>query len=400
VLAAGNFDPEQATQLYIDGLGPGPLARAAEYTAGNHWLLLAGLLVSALVTWIIIRLGWLAAIERRMGPASNRGVFLVGLVYVLLSALISLPWTLYADWWRERQYELSSQALGDFLGQSLLGTAVSAVFLPLFLTLLYLLIRRARRTWWIWGGGLTALAISLMMLLAPVYLMPLFNDYQPLPAGDVRNAIEAMAVDAHIPADRIFVYDGSRQSNNFTANVAGIGSSARIAISDVALGEASLDEVKAVTGHEIGHYVLGHVWLGVGVYSLLAMLFFFIASRSFPVFAARFGADPDIARPAGLPVPLFLVSLLGTLAQPISNTLSRYDENAADRYSLETVGLPDALSSALVKTAEYRNPRPGALEEFLFYTHPSVERRVRQAMEWKAANQKPARAAPAAGTGN
>jgi len=74
-----------------------------------------------------------------------------------------------------------------------------------------------------------------------------------------------------------------------------------------------------------------------------------------------------------------------TLAQPLTNTLSRHNETAADQYSYATVNLPDAMASALVKTAEYRNPRPGKLEEIIFYTHPSVERRVRMAMEWKAA---------------
>ena len=385
-MTSTGFDPEQATRAYIDGLGSEALQRAVDYTNGNHWLLLGGLIVSAVVTWIIVRLGWLQAIERRLGPRSNMGVFLVALVCLLLSWLMSLPWTIYSGWWRELQYDRTSQALGDFLGQSLLGAVISALILPVFFVVLYLFIRRARETWWLWGGGLTALSLSLTMLLAPVYLMPLFNDYQPLPDGEVRDAVKKLAIEADIGTDRIFMYDGSRQSNNFTANVAGIGASARIAISDVALGEASLDEVKAVTGHEVGHYVLGHVWYRVIAVSLLAVLFFYVASRSFPVFAGLFGANPDIARASGLPVLLFVVSLLGTLTEPIDNSVNRLSESAADKYSLETVGLPDALATALVKTAEYRNPRPGGWEELLFYTHPSVERRVRRAMDWKAAN--------------
>ncbi len=378
------FNAEEATRAYIDSLGPEALARAAAYTTGNHWLLLGGLVVSAIITLLIVRLGWLSAIEKRFGHKSNIGVFLIGLVYMIVSSILTLPWTIYSGWWRELQYDRTSQALGDYLSQSLIGAAISAVVLPLFLVLLYLLIRRARQTWWLWGGALTAVSISALMLLAPIYLMPLFNNYEPLPEGEVRDAVEIMAIEANIPTDRIFMYDGSRQSNNFTANVAGIGPSARIAISDVALTEASLDEVRAVTGHEVGHYVLGHIWYGVITVSLLAVLFFFIASRSFPIFARLFGADPDISRAAGLPVLLFMISVLGTFAEPVNNGVSRLGETAADQYSLDMVGLPDALASALVKTAEYRNPRPSALEEILFYTHPSVERRVRMAMEWKA----------------
>ncbi|WP_300532247.1 M48 family metallopeptidase [Maricaulis sp.] len=380
------FDAEAATRAYIDSLGPEALERAAAYTTGNHWLMLGGLVVGVVTAWLIIRLGWLSAIERTFGERSNIGVFVIGFAYMLVSAIITLPWTIYSGWWREAQFDRTSQALGDFLAQSALGTAIGAVVAPIFLVLLYLFIRKARKTWWIWGGGLSAAAISLLMLLTPIYIMPLFNNYEPLPQGEVCEAVEIMAIEADIPTDRIFVFDGSRQSNNFTANVAGVGPSARIAISDIALGEASLDEVRAVTGHEVGHYVLGHVWSGVILASVMSVVLFFLTSILYPGMARLFGAQPDIARASGLPVLVFVISLLSGLAAPVFNTASRMDETAADQYSLDTVGLPDALASALVKTAEYRNPRPQDWEEVIFYTHPSVERRVRMAMEWKAEN--------------
>ena len=205
-----------------------------------------------------------------------------------------------------------------------------------------------------------------------------------MPAGQVQNELRKLATRAQIPVDRIFTYDGSRQSNNFTANVSGIGSSARIAISDVALSSATLDEVKAVTAHEVGHYVLGHIWYIVGLYALLAILFFFISARSYGLFARLFGLKAPLDSAVGLPVLMFIISLLGFLGEPITNSLIRANELAADRYSLEAVRLPDAMAGALVKTAEYRDPRPHPLQEFLFYTHPSVERRVLMAMQWKA----------------
>jgi STE24 endopeptidase len=228
--------------------------------------------------------------------------------------------------------------------------------------------------------------LAFMMLLSPILIEPLFNQYRPVPAGPVRTALEEMAARAQIPADRIFMFDGSRQSNNFTANVSGVFGSARIAISDVALKQASLDEVRAVTGHEIGHYVLGHVWRGVAVFSALAMLLFFLTDRLFPRFARAFGSTARIGEPRGVPVLAFVVSLFAMLAIPVTNGLSRLGESEADAYSLRTVGEPDGLATALVKTAEYRYPRPHPLQEAIFYTHPSVERRVRRAMDWKAAH--------------
>ena len=141
-----------------------------------------------------------------------------------------------------------------------------------------------------------------------------------------------------------------------------------------------------MTGHEIGHYVLNHIWRAIALVSALAMVAFLLADRLFPVFARAFGNGATLADPRGLPVVLFMVSLFLVLATPARNALSRISETEADRYSLETANLPDALATALVKTAEYRDPRPHPLQEALFYTHPSVERRVLAAMQWKASN--------------
>lgn len=378
---------EAATARYIDSLGADNLERAANYTAGNHWHLLWGLLISALVTWLIVRWGVLDRLAERLkarGPALRS--FLVGGAFLLLAPLISLPWTVYEEWWREKSYGRTSQPLGDFLFQNGMAIVISALVGGLFLIGLYWLMRKAGRRWWLWSGALTAAGLAFVMLLSPILIEPLFNQYQPVPAGPVKSALVEMADQAGIPPEKIFMYDGSRQSNNFTANVSGVLGSARIAISDVAMREASLAEVRAVTGHEIGHYVLGHVWIGVGVFSLLAVLLFFLADLLFPRFARLFGSDARIDEPRGIPVLGFIVGLFALLAMPVVNTLSRFDESEADNYSLRTVNEPDALAGALVKTAEYRYPRPNPAQEFIFYTHPSVERRVRNAMEWKAAH--------------
>lgn len=379
------FDPVAATAAHIDSLGSEALAKAAAYTSGNHWLLLWGLLVSLVVTFIIMRSGLLFRLQRRIGPSRpNLAAFVVSAAAFLLTSLLTLPWTFWSEYLREQAYGRSSQPLADWFAQAALSLGLGMVFGGLFFVAFYALVRRAGKRWWIWSGGLVAATITLLMLTGPTFIEPLFNDYKPLPAGEVRAALEVQAEQAGVPKDRIFVYDGSRQSNNFTANVSGLFGSARIAISDVALKGASLDEVQAVTGHEIGHYVLGHIWRIVAILAVLSMLFFFLADRLFPYFSRLFASRIPLSEPASLPVLMFFAGLFGLLVQPILNADSRADESAADRYSLETVNLPDALASALVKTAEYRYPRPSRLQEILFYTHPSVETRVRAAMDWKA----------------
>ena len=378
------FDAVSATNAYIDSLGTEALAQAAAYTAGNHWLILWSLLATVVSTSLIVRSGILIALSNKLSQRSafNRA-FRVSAAFIVLSAIIELPWTIYTSWYRQTQYDMTTQPLGDFLGQSGLGLALSAVLMGLLLATFYVLIKKAGQLWWAWFGGITASLVATMMLLGPSLIQPLFNEYTPVPEGEVKEAIEALALEANIPTNRIFMYDGSRQSNNFTANVSGIGSSARIAISDIALKEANLDEVKAVTGHEIGHYVSGHIWWVVFLLSGEVVIAFLLADRLFKPVARVFGADENIQNPASVPILILLVGVLLTLFEPINNSLTRMNEADADRYSLENVGLPDGLASALVKTAEYRDPRPGQLQELLFYTHPSVESRVRMAMEWK-----------------
>lgn len=379
--------PAQEAARLVDSLGPEALAKAEAYTIGNHWLLFAGVGVSLLVAFIMVRFKLLDRVAALFGDGRRfLATFVVSAAFFLISAVLALPWVIYTDWYRQRAYDLSSQPLGDFLSQLAISEALTMVLGGLFLVGVYALIRRTGQRWWLWSGGLAAGTTLVMLLAGPSLIEPMFNDYKPVPPGEVRTALENIADDVGIPHDRIFMYDGSRQSDRFTANVSGIGPTARIAISDVALEQASIDEVRAVTGHEAGHYQLGHIMRYLIIFPLLAMLFFYLLNRLFAPTARLLGSDARLDEPRGLPVFAVVGSVLGLLIAPITNTLTRVGETEADQYSLETVNEPDALATALVKTAEYRYPRPSPLQETLFYTHPSVEKRALMAMEWKATN--------------
>lgn len=414
---SATMTPAAEAARMIDSLRPEALAKAQAYTTGNQWLLLIGAIVSILIAWVIVRFKLLDRVadkvskpaekseedvdekaEQKKGKGNeSRWAFstiAVSAAFFAISDLLELPWTIYTDWQRQHAYGLSKQPLGDFMGQWAIGEAVSLVLGALFMWGIYSLIRKTGARWWLWGGGFTAIVVLVTLLAAPSVIEPLFNKYQPVPAGPVLTALEEIADDVGIPHDRIFMFDGSRQSERFTANVAGIGPTARIAISDVALKEATLAEVRAVTGHEAGHYKLGHVWRAAVIMPLIAMLFFFLLNRLFAPTARLLGSDATLGEPRGLPVFMVVGSVLGLLVTPITNNLTRIGEKEADAYSLKTVNEPDALATALVKTAEYRYPRPSALQEVLFYTHPSVENRVLRAMEWKAAHPKAAPPAP------
>jgi STE24 endopeptidase len=386
------FDPAAAAAAYLATLPPAAHAKAAAYTHGGHWLLLWGFLVTVLVSWLIVRSGVLPGLRRRLERRRARPLLaslVVGVVYLLIDGVLSLPWSAYSGWWRQKQYGLTSQAFTGWLGEAAISLAISAVVLGLFFVALYALIRKAPRTWWLWSGGLTAVFITVMMVLAPIYIEPIFNHYTPAPPGPVRDTVAAMAKANGVPADKIFVYNGSKQSNAYTANVSGLFGSARVAMSDTMFKQgADLAEVRGVVGHEMGHYAHHHALWIAGVMSLLAVVAFFLVDRLFVPVAALLGAESvrGLADPAGLPVLSVILAVLSLLGAPLTNSLIRIAESDADRYSLEHVGEPDGLAKALVKTIEYRAATPGVVEEVLFYDHPAVGRRIRRAMDWKAAH--------------
>ena len=385
-----SIDPAAETARWLATISLEDLERAVAYTRGGHWLLLWGAIVSIVVAWIIIRTGILSGIRDRMERRRKRPKLVslvVGVVYLLMSSILTLPWAIYQNWWRETQYGLTEQPLAGWLGEAALSTGISTVFMGLLIVALYFIIRHARRLWWAWGAGLTAVAIVFLLLVLPIFIEPLFNTYTPAPDGPMRDSVVELAHRTGTPDDKIYIYDGSKQSDRYTANVSGLFGSARVAMSDVMFAKgADLAEVRGVVGHEMGHYVHMHSLWMAGIMVLLAALGFWLVDRLFPLARRLLGADRvgDVSDPAGLPVLAAIGAVIGLLSTPVQSTMIRLIETDADQFSLVHANEPDGLSKALIKTAEYRAPSPSAIEEILFYDHPSVENRIRMAMEWKA----------------
>lgn len=385
------FDPAAATAAYLATVPSESHARAQAYTQGGHWLIFWTALIGVAVLWLILRSGLLVRLRDRLaarGAGAGRITLVVLAAAFALEIILNLPWSVWSDWAREKAYGLTDQPLSGWLSETLLMSAIGLVGAVILGEGVYALIRRAPRVWWAWSGGLVSLFLLVGMVAAPVAIDPLFNRYEPAPPGPVRDAVVALAKANGVPADRIFIYDGSRQSNRYTANVSGLMGSARIAMSDVMFKkDADIAEVRAVVAHEIGHYVLGHVWRNWIFLSALAFLGLFLVDRLFPLAAHLLGARDvrGLADPAGYPVIGVLLIIMGLVANPLSASFTRWAEIDADRFSLQQASEPDGLARALVKTIEYRAATPGRLEEILFYTHPSVSSRIRMAMDWKAA---------------
>lgn len=388
--ATGGFDVEAATRAYLDTLQGAARARSDAYFEGGYWLLLWGALVGILSQWVMLRFGWSAAWRRWTERVTRRRWLqpaLYALPYCVIGSLIVLPWTLYTGFFRERQYGLMNLSLGGWLGEQGIGLAVSLVITAIILVTIFAVIRRAPRTWWLWGTAAMALVIALAVAVAPVFISPLFNTYTAMPEGRLRSEILAMAEANRIPAHNVYVFDQSKQTKRISANVSGLGPTIRISLNDNLLNRATPAEVKAVMGHEMGHYVLGHVWkliLGFSAIILVLMLLLWWLS---PRLIARYGRGwgvEGVSDPAAVPLFALILTVYVLLATPLLNTLIRSQESQADAFGLDSAREPDGFAATAMKLSEYRKIEPGALEEALFFDHPSGRTRVTMAMEWKA----------------
>jgi STE24 endopeptidase len=389
------FDAQAATAAYLAQLPPEGHIKAIHYTQGGHWLLLWGFLVTVVVSLIILKTGVLTRLRDRLERNRPRPwlvAWLCAVVFLGLSWVISLPWESYASWWRPKSYGLQNQTWTAWVGEGLIGLVVTLIMGGVFVAVIYWVIRRWPRFWPVLAGLVTAVFVLISMTVAPVLIEPMFNKYTPAPDGPVRSLVVEMGHKVGVPTDKIFIYNGSKQSNAYTANVSGMFGTARVAMSDTMFAKgADQAEVKGVVGHEMGHYVHQHgLWLA-GALGLLTMLIAGLTQAIFPTVQRWMGAASvgGIADPAGLPVLMVAFSLISLLATPIQSTISRTAESDADSFSLQNFDEPDGLAKALVKTIEYRADSPSKLEEVLFYDHPSVRARVEKAMNWKAAHLKP-----------
>lgn len=397
---AVEFDPEEATQALLSTLSGAARARSDAYYEGGYWLILWGTLIPVLAHWLILHFGLSALLRdyaERLTPRRWLQPALYVLPYVLLGALFTLPWTIYAGYIREKQYGLLSQGFADWAGDQGIGLGIGLAMSAVVITGLFTAIRNSPKYWWFWGAGAASLFAAFMLMIVPVFISPLFNTYSEMQPGPLRERIVAMADTYHVPSDHIYVFDQSKQHKRISANVSGFGPTIRISLNDNLLNRTSPAEVAAVMGHELGHYVLGHAWRSVYVYMGMFLLAFLLTYNATPPLIARYGKQwkvRNISDPAVTPVFVMLTALLLFMLTPITNSLTRGNESAADAFGLDAAREPDGFAETAMKFSEYRKIEPGRIEEMLFFDHPSGAPRIRMAMAWKAKHLSELKPAP------
>ncbi|MCJ9430708.1 M48 family metallopeptidase [Kordiimonas marina] len=389
-----HFDPKDATEAYLATVSGTARAQSDAYFEGGYWLILWDTVYSLGVAWLLLRKGFSARVRDWCERRSRRRflqTFLFAAIYVLLSSLITLPWMVYTGFIREHQYGLANQSFLGWLADKAIGMGISVVALGLFIAVIYALVRKTGARWWLWGTGITAAFFAVVILISPVFIAPLFNDYEPLKDQKVEQAILTMAREQGAVFDHVYVYNESKQSDRITANVSGLFGTKRISLADNLLKRGTLPEIKAVVGHELGHYMLGHVyWLILELSAVLGAGYLFI-TLAYPRVVARWGQGwglRGLDDMANLPLMFALLSVYMMVMTPVTNSITRHEEAAADAYGLNAAREPDGFATITLKLAQYRKLAPGPIEEMIFYDHPSAKSRIRMAMDWKAAHIK------------
>jgi STE24 endopeptidase len=389
---SGHFDPDAATEAYMAMIPPAAKARSDAYFEGGYWLILWDFLYASAIMLVLLNLRWSAKM-RDLAARITRFRWLQTLLYwvqyLVVTTLLGFPLEFYESYVREHKYGLATQTFGPWMGDEFKAFLVGLVLGAIAVVILFAIVRRLARTWWIWGAAATLALTIISVAIAPVYIVPIFNKVQRLNDPKVTGPILRMAHANGISTNDVYEIDASRQTTRMSANVSGFGNTMRITLNDNLLRRGSPEEIQAVMGHEMGHYVLNHIpkdILFIAIVDVLSFVYLFFGLQ----WALRRWGDRwqihDVGDPAVLPLVMLLAGVLFFVLTPVLNTQTRVEEKEADMFGLNASRQPDGFAQAAIHLGEYRKMRPGKLEEFIFFDHPSGYNRIHSAMLWKSEN--------------
>ena len=393
--AGPGFNAEAATEAYLASFGSQRKAQSDRYYEGGYWLILWDFLYGGAVLLVLLETRWSARFRDRAERVTRRKPLVNWIWWAQFSVasfVLGLPLAVYEGFIREKQYGLMNQTFAAWLVDQLKVLGLTAVFGGLLVMAVLGIVRRLPGTWHVWGA-LTAVAFLMAAgLVYPVFVAPMFNRYTVLTDARVRDPILRLARQNGIPATKVYEVDASRQSDRISANVSGFLGTDRITLNDNLLNRCSPECVQAVMGHEMGHYVMNHIYKSIASQVILITLMFAGLRGGLAAALRRWGGRWEIrglTDPAVLPLALLLLSLFSFVLTPVNNTLTRTQEVEADIFGLNTSRQPDGFAQAALLLGEYRKLSPGRLEEVLFFDHPSGRTRIFTAMRWKAENLHP-----------
>jgi STE24 endopeptidase len=371
---------------------PEPSALAVRYYRTGIPLWAAGTLLELAIPALLL---WSAASSRMRSAARRvaRGrwyptVALYGVMYVLVMALLELPFGWYVGFVRQHEYGLSTQTASQFLGDGAKGAAVGCVVAAIALWIPYLLLRRSPRRWWLWTGLATAPLAAVALVVTPIWIDPLFDRFGAMRDRALEARIVALARRAGIEGGRVYEVAKSEDTRQVNAYVTGLGATKRIVLWDTLVDRLTPDEVLFVMGHEMGHYVLHHTLLVILGATLLVTGSMYAVHRVSGAMLGRWSRRFGFERlddPASLPLLALVTGVVSLAVTPAVLATSRYMEHEADRFGLEITRDNLAAARTFVKLQQENLgvPRTGVLDHLWRDSHPDPADRIEFANRYR-----------------
>ena len=364
---------------------PEETARARVYHRRQLALSLLGLVLSVAYLLLLIETRAAAHLARHVTRWTTAWWLELAVVVIVLAGayrLLTLPLQWLGGYWLPRRYGLLHQSLRRWLWDAAKAALIGAALGLLAVLTVYALLR-VTPWWWLWGAAIFLAGYTLLALVAPIWLVPLFYRLTPLPDGDLRARLLALARRVGVPVTGVFVVDQSRKSRTANAAVTGLGRTRRILLFDTLLDQFTAEEIEAVLAHELAHQLHGDIRRGLLVQGFLTLVTFWVADRALRGGAGWLGltGPADIA---GLPLFGLILVLVSLAALPVANGWSRRVEWQADRFALETIPDPRAFIGSMERlaTLNLAEREPHRLEELFLYSHPAIERRIAHARQF------------------
>ncbi|TFH65594.1 MAG: M48 family peptidase, partial [Candidatus Zixiibacteriota bacterium] len=311
--------------------------------------------------------------------------YAVKVFYILILSLaiwlIGLPLSYYRGFVIEHHFSLSTQTFGNWLADTIKSGYIGALFMTVLIPFAYWGISRRAKDWWLWIGIVAVPIMIFVLVVSPVFISPMFNKFEPLKDEVLAQRILGMAEKAGISGGRVYQVDMSEQTEAINAYVTGLFGSKRIVLWDTTIKKMTPDEIAFVMAHEMGHYVMNHIWIGIGLFSVIFLILLFIIHKSIGWFINRYSDSfgfTSVSDIASLPLLILMFSLMMFLLDPLTNGFSRKIERDSDKFALDLTRDNASGVAAFIKLANENlsNPSPSAFIEFWQYSHPPLQKRI------------------------
>jgi Zn-dependent protease with chaperone function len=363
---------------------PEPTPEALSYYRSGNVLWVISNVWGLLIPSLILFAGVSTRLRTWAQRLGRKWFFTIGLYFIAFTVivfLVDLPLSYYQGYVRQHDYGLSNQTFGKWTQDQVTGLIVGIIGGVLFLWVPYLLLKKSPRRWWLYTGLLAIPFIVMVSLIQPIWIDPLFNTFGPMKDKALEADILRLAERAGIEGSRVYEVAKSEDTNAVNAYVAGVGTTKRIVLWDTILAKLNREQLLVVMGHEMGHYVLGHIWKLILSMSALIIGALYAVHRTSGWMIARyrdrFGFS-ELADVASLPLIIVLFSVASLVVTPVALAIQRHFEHEADRFGLEITQDNHAAATAFVKLQQENlgMPRPGPLYKWWRASHPPLGERI------------------------